>query len=157
MATSTVDTDVSRPASVTRVVIDPTAPARRPFPPSVRRVRRRSRVATCSGSAAPSLMGSRLTRRGRVVVAAVWLALLGAAVGVVAWTDSTPESRPDPDVTTTVEVRAGDTLWDIAGQLTPGADLRETVALIAELNDLGPTSALRPGQTLVVPSHDRSD
>ncbi len=154
MATSTVDTDVSRPGPVTRVVIGPTAPARRRLRPSARPVRHRSRVAACSGSAAPGLMGSRLTRRGRVVVAVVWLALLGAALGVIAWTDSAPEGRPDHGATTTLEVRAGDTLWDIARRLTPGADLRETVAVIAELNDLGRKPTLHPGETLVVPSRD---
>jgi nucleoid-associated protein YgaU len=102
-------------------------------------------------------MGSRLTRRGRVVVAIVWLALLGAGLGVLTGTDPVPDGRPDVGVTTTVEVRPGDTLWGIAGQLTPGADLRETVAAIVELNDLGPEPALRPGETLVVPSFDHTD
>jgi nucleoid-associated protein YgaU len=48
-------------------------------------------------------------------------------------------------------VRQGDTLWSIAGRLSPGEDPRPVVDAITSVNDVDP-GALIPGQTLVVPS-----
>lgn len=49
-------------------------------------------------------------------------------------------------------VETGDTLWEIAGGVTPaGEDVRATVALIRDLNDLS-DATLMPGQRLVIPA-----
>jgi len=49
-------------------------------------------------------------------------------------------------------VEAGDTLWEIAGVVTPeGHDVRATVLDIKQMNGLS-SSLIVPGQILVVPS-----
>lgn len=107
----------------------------------------------CVGSAAPSLHGARLTRRGRVVVALAWLLLIvaGALAFVRPW-DASP-STGTPAAVTTVEVRGGDTLWELATDAAPTADPRETVAAIMELNDLSSAGDIRPGDVLEIPAH----
>jgi LysM repeat protein len=48
-------------------------------------------------------------------------------------------------------VEAGDTLWSIAADITPGgADVRETIVTIRELNDLE-ASTIHPGEVLRLP------
>lgn len=49
-----------------------------------------------------------------------------------------------------VVIRAGDTLWSIAGRLAPEADPRAVVDAIAEANEVDPVR-LTPGARLVVP------
>lgn len=95
--------------------------------------------------------GLRLTRRGRVVLV-VLLALLAAvlALGIdaarsVASTDSSPTTQYQ-----TVIVQPGDTLWDIARNLAPGDDPRETVQRLRDLNGLS-SPVIVPGQELAVP------
>lgn len=57
----------------------------------------------------------------------------------------------DTSSTAIVVVARGDTLWSIARRLNvPGASLPEKVSAIRARNGLR-TSALKPGQTLVVP------
>lgn len=104
----------------------------------------------CAGSAEPSLHGARLTRRGRVVVAFAWLLLIvaGALAFVRPW-DGSPSA---PTAVTTVEVRGGDTLWELATDAAPTADPRETVAAIMELNGLSSAGDIRPGDVLEVPA-----
>jgi nucleoid-associated protein YgaU len=48
-------------------------------------------------------------------------------------------------------VQRGDSLWDIAEDLSGGADPRPLVDAIARVNDVDPAT-LTPGQTLVIPS-----
>jgi hypothetical protein len=95
----------------------------------------------------------RLTRRGRIVVRAgsAGLILLALTAGVLL-IDRTAEagstSRPVP-VTYRV-VMPGETLWQIAGEVAPGVDRRDTVARILELNALS-TAGVRAGQRIAVP------
>lgn len=90
----------------------------------------------------------RLTARGRAVIAG--LAILAAAVagsvaGIVA---AAGESSPAVEVVT---VSSGDSLWGIAAEVAaPGADVRDVMSEIAELNGLEGT-ALVAGQQLTVP------
>jgi LysM repeat protein len=56
-----------------------------------------------------------------------------------------------PSITGEHRVRAGDTLWTIAEAFTePGDDVRVSVAMLRDMNDLS-SSALDPGQVLLVP------
>jgi LysM domain len=95
--------------------------------------------------------GLRLTRRGRVVLV-VLLALLAAvlalgidAAGSMASTDSSTATQYE-----TVIVQPGDTLWELARDLAPGDDPRETVQRLLDLNGLS-SPVIVPGQELAVP------
>lgn len=136
----------------TRVVIEP---ERTDVPPRRHVARRRPAgqptPVPCVGSAEPSLHGARLTRRGRVVVALAWLLLIvaGALAFVRPWDGGAPSGAA---TTTTVEVRGGDTLWELAADVAPTADPRETVATIVELNGLSSAGDIRPGDLIQIPS-----
>ncbi|SDU75975.1 LysM peptidoglycan-binding domain-containing protein [Jiangella alkaliphila] len=136
-----------------RVVIEP----ERPDAPPLRHVARRRPAGRptpvpCATSAEPSLHGSRLTRRGRVVVGLVWLLLLVAGVLAFVRPWGGAESPGGAPVVTTVEVRGGDTLWELATDVSPTADPRETVAAIMELNGISSAADIRPGDLIQVPS-----
>ena len=92
----------------------------------------------------------RLTRRGRVVVAALSLLLVtGAGVlGSRAAADG-PASAP---VVERHVVTPGETLWGIAASVArPGQDVRDVVVQLQKLNEMG-DSALVAGEELVVPA-----
>lgn len=93
----------------------------------------------------------RLTRRGRVVFAAV-VAVLGILLVAAALRPSGAVAEvPAPVIaTTTVTVMPGDTLWELASGLGFDGDVRDVVAQITSLNDLHGTS-LQAGQPLIVP------
>jgi len=99
----------------------------------------------------------RLTRRGRLVVrvGGAGLVLLALTAGVLlldrpAQAGSTPQSVP---VSYRV-VLPGETLWQIAGEVAPTVDRRDTVARIAELNALS-TAGVAAGQRIAVPVQTR--
>jgi nucleoid-associated protein YgaU len=107
------------------------------------------RAARCAHSSAPDLRGSRLTARGKAVVALIWLVLAAvAAVPITQW-DSASSNRPM--ATTTVVVEPGATLWELARSLDANADPRLLVDAIVELNGLGSGANIHPGDVLVVP------
>lgn len=92
----------------------------------------------------------RLTRRGRLVIfiaISVLLAVLAIVLGasVAASDDASAVS------TTTVQVQAGQTLWDIAAEANPDGDVRATIDDIVRLNSLPNASGLKMGSTLAVP------
>ncbi len=61
-------------------------------------------------------------------------------------------SADQPVVVASHVVERGETLWEIAAGVTePGEDVRATVAVIRELNELADVT-LVPGQRLVVPT-----
>jgi len=105
------------------------------------------RPVACDRSYETDLHGSRLTRRGKVLVAAVWL-VFAVAIAVMV---SRPAEVPLPAETATVTVKSGDTLWALAGDVAPDADPRITVEQIMELNRLQSASDIHPGDLLVVP------
>jgi len=77
---------------------------------------------------------ARLTRRGRVVVVLMVLALLvlaGFTLGRVSSQAAGP-AKPLPTVT----VQAGETLWQIAARVAPHADRRALVMQLEALNHL---------------------
>jgi hypothetical protein len=101
---------------------------------------------------------SRLTRRGRIVLSALAVAVI-LVVAVLAWIGGATRadaarSGPPPAAVyrtlTSVIVQPGESLWAIAAQAEPGADPRGVIQEIIDLNALGGTS-IQPGQRLLVP------
>jgi nucleoid-associated protein YgaU len=117
--------------------------------PSSRRYGAASRLQPlpCDRSYEADLHGSRLTRRGKVVVGAIWVVFAMAIVFML----SQPADVPVPAATATVTVKSGDTLWAMAGEVVPDADPRITVEQIIELNGLRSAGDIHPGDLLVVP------
>jgi nucleoid-associated protein YgaU len=130
---------VARAPRVVRPVSAP-APGRRTAWP---------RPVPCERSYEGGLHGSRLTRRGRLVVTAVWVLL--AAVAALGMLRPGLAADPAPDGTTTVVVQPGDTLWQLARGLDTTADPRTTIDAIVELNDLRSGADIAAGDVLVVP------
>jgi LysM repeat protein len=91
----------------------------------------------------------RLTRRGRVVLLLLLLAI-GAAVSLAVTSAGAASSTVQQVPVQQLTVAPGDTLWSIAGEVAPQADRRDTVDEIRELNALT-GSALHVGQRLAVP------
>lgn len=81
------------------------------------------------------------------------LLVLAATVGAVfLLLASVGAADEPPPPTIGYVVEAGDTLWAIAAGVAPaGSDLRDTVDVIAELNDLE-GATIFPGQALRLPS-----
>lgn len=97
---------------------------------------------------APSL---RLTRRGRLVVFLGAL-LVVLAVGFALASGSVATERPGtPEPTRVVLVGPGDTLWDLAADLSDDGDIRATVDQITRLNALD-SGMVSVGQELRVPT-----
>jgi LysM domain len=97
----------------------------------------------------------RLTRRGRVVIA-VAAAILVVAVSLIAAGEVQAADRPasPPRVAEQnlahVVVRPGQSLWSVAERADPGADTRQVIQQIVELNGLT-GDAVVAGQLLWVP------
>lgn len=94
--------------------------------------------------------GVRLTRRGRVVVTLFLLALVLAAAVLLGGTSVATGDAGADVPTRTIVVGEGDTLWEIAGEVSETGDVREMVHRIEKLNAL-PGPALEVGQELAVP------
>lgn len=107
--------------------------------------RRRAGGAARSGPQPPL----RLTRRGRIVVVALASALLGLVFSLVLVTSSQAFTGVPVSYRTHV-VRPGETLWEIAHDVAPEADTRDTIRGLMTLNDLD-TVTLMPGQELQLP------
>ena len=106
---------------------------------------------------APASAGAgalRLTLRGRLVLA-VLVALLGGAGAIVApglLSGATAESLVDTSVVEIYTVAPGESMWQVArGVTAPGQDVRDTVAVIVELNGLQSVD-LQIGQQLLLPA-----
>ncbi len=85
-----------------------------------------------------------------VILRVLVLPLVIAAVLLMALAPASTASDSATRVETYVVV-SGDTLWDIAAGLTDSSgDVRETIDDIEELNGLT-SSALQPGQSLLIP------
>ncbi|QYF90735.1 LysM peptidoglycan-binding domain-containing protein [Arthrobacter sp. PAMC25284] len=99
----------------------------------------------------------RLTRRGRFVVFGMPLVLLAALLLSLGGFFNAPakaaESVSELSVTptVTVTVQAGESLWAIAGAVSPERDPRDVIADIVQLNNLE-AARVMPGQQLFVPT-----
>lgn len=92
----------------------------------------------------------RLTRRGRVVVTLLMLALVMVAATFFGGRSAASGESGTPVRTRTVVVDQGDTMWGIAAQVAHGRDIREVIHDIEELNAL-PGPELVEGQRIAVP------
>lgn len=93
----------------------------------------------------------RLTRRGKVVVTlGASLACLGL-LQVTGGVQAVASGISGGPATASVVAQPGETLWEIAKRVAPGADPRATVAAIRELNGLDRQVSLLAGQSLTVP------
>lgn len=99
----------------------------------------------------PRRTGTRITRRGRLVVlvAIAMLLLVATSIGRVSLDAATDAEAPLP--TRQITVHEGDTLWTIAARVAPQADRREAIEQLRRLNDLS-GSGLVVGQALTVPA-----
>lgn len=97
----------------------------------------------------------RLTRRGRIVLfLAVMAAILLMGITVGGSTVATDQAGQQA-ATTTVTVRAGQTLWDLAIKANPNGDIRQTVDDIMKLNSLPTASGLQMGREIAVPVYKK--
>ena len=108
--------------------------------------------------ARPARTRARLTRRGRVVVAAL-LAASMVLIAALAWlagtarADTAAGGVPSSAVyhsLRSVVVQPGQSLWSIAAQYEPASDPRSVIQEIIDLNALSGTS-VQPGQHLWLP------
>lgn len=105
---------------------------------------------TASARPAADHARMRLTRRGRIVLVGLGLALAAGAGSVAG--QAVAEAPPVEQATTTVVVGPGDSLWTIAQGITaPGEDVRDVVTSLAELNELDGLG-LQVGEELLLPA-----
>lgn len=114
-----------------------------PFPP----VRAPHRV---SAQPAPVRRPVRLTRRGRLALGLVTAFLAVLALAAISPQADAADVASGAPATASVVVQPGDTVWSIARALAPGADPRDLVGRIRDLNGLTDAMVVA-GQVLVVP------
>ena len=146
MSTAVVDVEPHRLLARSRTPVPSTQRRQRARPP----VARTRSVVVTAASGTGTHPGIRLTRRGRLVLltAALLLAFVGFTVlsGPAMSTGDAHHAAPQ-----SVVVASGETLWDIAQRIAPGADPRDVIAEIVDLNALSDAGAIRVGQKLFVP------
>ncbi|HWJ86267.1 MAG TPA: LysM peptidoglycan-binding domain-containing protein [Cellulomonas sp.] len=128
-----------------------TAPARRAA--EGRAVRDRAPRATMSAASVPrdaaDMRGLVLTRRGRLIVllVAVALAVIALLAGGRALADAPASSQRVVEHV----VERGETLWAIAAEsVAPGESVRAAVTELVRMNNL-PSAEVMAGQTVLVP------
>lgn len=95
--------------------------------------------------------GVRLTRRGRVALIVLALAVVSALMIVFGSGTAATSDAGVITGTTSVTVQPGETLWSIAGEANPGGDIRDTMDDIVKLNSLVDGETLQMGTKLAVP------
>ncbi|MBS4751743.1 LysM peptidoglycan-binding domain-containing protein [Nocardioides sp. zg-ZUI104] len=95
----------------------------------------------------------RLTRRGRVVVLALALVVIGFVAVLVAAGSVATWGQGDPAAVEVVTVAPGETLWAIASDVAAetGTDVRSAMQDIQQLNTLS-SSVVYAGQELRIPT-----
>lgn len=120
-------------------------------PVRLERVQRpRGAQARARRTQAPRPAPVRLTLRGRVAAFTASIVALMAIVMVAGQVADASDDAPAV-FDSVVVVQAGDTLWGMAREIAPEHDPRAVVEQIRDVNNLG-TSAIVPGQSLMVPS-----
>jgi hypothetical protein len=95
-----------------------------------------------------------LTQRGRLVLGLITTATVLAVLALVfaAFTPNASATTGDVSANTHIQiVEAGQTLWQIASDVDPSADPRETINRILDLNSLSNSAQIHAGQALIVP------
>lgn len=134
---------ITAPASTRRLALQPRSTVARP----ARRAAVRPEAGPSAKVAAAPL---RLTRRGRLAITGM-LAGVGIAISLFAGGVSLAGTDSAPVATRYVTVAPGETLWAIAGEVAPGADRRDTIQRILELNAM-PSASVLAGQRIAVPA-----
>jgi nucleoid-associated protein YgaU len=96
-----------------------------------------------------------LTQRGRLVLGLITTASVLAVLALVfaAFAPNASASTGDVSENTHIQiVEAGQTLWQIASEVDPSADPRETINRILDLNSLSNSAQIHAGQALIVPN-----
>lgn len=127
---------------------------------SPRRVAESRRPAVRSSASVPVGSPVRVTARGRALLLGLVLLVLVTSAVLLTGTgtaragfDRPPGSHAGAPALTSgarVTVRPGETVWQIAQRIAPGADPRETVADLLRVNALQ-TADVRPGMALLLP------
>lgn len=107
-------------------------------------------ISSTRRSAAPRKQAVRLTRRGRLTLLVLFLALAFALLNVFGNHSTATGEAGEPVQTRTIVVGEGDTLWDIAADVAEPGEVREMIHYIQELNAL-PSVSLQRGQRIAVP------
>lgn len=93
----------------------------------------------------------RLTRRGRLVFLLAFLGLIAALMVTLGGVAAATFESGTPEPVRVIEVGPGDTLYDIAGDLSGPGEVQQMVAHLEQLNGLdGPQ--LQVGQRLAIPT-----
>jgi hypothetical protein len=115
----------------------------------------RSYVAARSNAVAPVATMAASNRRGRLIRAAVILALGITAVNqfphLVPGASASNE-KVNPGAIHWVSVRAGDSLWSLATRYAPNTDPREWIDQVTAINNLG-TAGIYAGERIALPSN----
>lgn len=147
----------------TRVSPDHGSGAARVRPSSLRSSSPRRAPVRSAGGRDAALPPLRLTARGRLALRVLSGTVLTALVlGLVAlfyssWSAQATAGESGADSSavrgefSTVTVQEGDSLWTIADASAPGADPRDLMADIVEINDLR-SGVVHPGQELAIPA-----
>jgi hypothetical protein len=98
----------------------------------------------------PTARAVRLTRRGRLVLVAVFLLAALVATTLSGGFAFAGREAGTPEPVQVVQVQPGDTLYGIAGELARPGHVRDMVHRIQQLNSLS-GSSLQVGDTLAVP------
>jgi LysM repeat protein len=101
-------------------------------------------------NASPRTSEVRLTRRGRVTLLVLLIAVAFALLTVFGGQSAATGQAGEPVVTRTVVVGEGDTLWGIAAEAAEPGEVRQMMHYVEELNALS-SSSLMVGQELAVP------
>lgn len=108
-----------------------------------------SRVRVGRTSARPDA-AVRLTRRGRLVLLALFVGVTLAVLTVLGGQSAATGESGAPVVTRTVVVDEGDTMWEIASAVAAPGETQATIHQILELNAMDSVSLVE-GQEIAVP------
>ncbi len=104
-------------------------------------------------TALPQAPRLRITRRGRAVLAALLVAPLVAAMLAFALGGGAATAAGELSVADFqyVTVESGQSLWQLAESIAPGADPRDVISDVMRLNGLQ-SSVVHPGERLAIPA-----